>query len=156
MTATLTTVKNPSFGLVFDIDGVIMRGKNVLPGAPETFKKLYDHSQEKWRIPAIFLTNAGNTLRQKKADQLTNWLNVPISEDQVVMSHSPLKMFTEFHDKHVLVTGQGPVEHIAKSLGFNNVTTMVSFQLKICLTNNLSVASGSTAARIPYVGLRRS
>ena len=115
---------NPSFGLVFDIDGVIVRGKNVLPGAPETFKKLYDHSQEKWRIPAIFLTNAGNTLRQKKADQLTNWLNVPISEDQVVMSHSPLKMFTEFHDKHVLVTGQGPVEHIAKSLGFNNVTTM--------------------------------
>ena len=113
-----------SFGLMFDIDGVIVRGKNVLPSAPETFRALFDHKEDKWRIPAIFVTNAGNTLRQYKADQLSNWLNVPVNEDQVVMSHSPLKMFTEFHDKHVLVAGQGPVEFIAKSLGFRNVTTM--------------------------------
>jgi hypothetical protein len=43
---------------------------------------------------------------------------------QVVMAHSPLRMFSEFHDKHVLVTGQGPVEYIARSLGFQRVTTM--------------------------------
>ena len=109
---------------MFDIDGVIVRGKNVLPSAPETFQQLYDHGRGAWRVPAIFVTNAGNTLRQQKADQLSNWLNVPVTEEQVVMSHSPLKMFTEYHDKHVLVTGQGPVEFIAKSLGFRNVTTM--------------------------------
>ena len=40
------------------------------------------------------------------------------------MAHSPLKMYTEFHDLHVLVSGQGPVEYIANSLGFTNVTTM--------------------------------
>ena len=40
------------------------------------------------------------------------------------MSHSPLRMFTEFHNKHVLVTGQGPVEYIARSLGFTRITTM--------------------------------
>ena len=40
------------------------------------------------------------------------------------MSHSPLKMFTEYHSKHVLVMGQGAVHHIASSLGFTNVTTM--------------------------------
>ncbi len=40
------------------------------------------------------------------------------------MAHSPLRMFTEFHDRHVLVTGQGPVEYIARSLGFQRVTTM--------------------------------
>ena len=109
---------------MFDIDGVIVRGRNVLPSAPEAFRALYDHKEEKWRVPAVFVTNAANTLRQQKADQLSNWLNVPVTEDQVVMSHSPLKMFTEFHDKHVLVSGQGPVEFIAKSLGFRNVTTM--------------------------------
>jgi len=43
---------------------------------------------------------------------------------QVVMAHSPLKMFTEFHDLHVLVSGQGPVQTIAQSLGFKKVTTM--------------------------------
>ena len=40
------------------------------------------------------------------------------------MSHSPLKMFTEYQDKHVLVTGQGPVQDIAENLGFKRITTM--------------------------------
>jgi len=123
-TANASNLSSPRFGLMFDIDGVIVRGKNVLPSAPEAFHYLYNHEENKWRVPVVFVTNAGNTLRQKKADQLSNWLNVPVTEDQVVMSHSPLKMFTEYHNKHVLVTGQGPVEFIAKSLGFTNVTTM--------------------------------
>jgi len=115
---------SPNFGLMFDIDGVIVRGKNVLPSAPEAFQLLIDRSTGTWRVPTIFVTNAGNTLRQEKADKLSSWLNVPVAEDQVVMAHSPLKMFTEYHKKHVLVTGQGPVEQIARSLGFSNVTTM--------------------------------
>ncbi|KAH3881127.1 hypothetical protein DPMN_005050 [Dreissena polymorpha] len=40
------------------------------------------------------------------------------------MSHSPLRMFTQFHDKHVLVSGQGGVVDIAKGLGFTNICTM--------------------------------
>ena len=40
------------------------------------------------------------------------------------MSHSPLKMFTDYHDKHVLVVGQGPIRNIAANLGFKKVTTM--------------------------------
>ena len=114
----------PSFGLMFDIDGVIVRGRTVLPSAPDAFQLLYDSETAQWRIPSIFVTNAGNTLRQQKADQLSNWLNVPVTEDQVVMSHSPLKMFSEYHDKQVLVVGQGPVETIAQSLGFRKVITM--------------------------------
>lgn len=40
------------------------------------------------------------------------------------MSHSPLKMYTEFHKKHCLITGQGPIDAIAKNLGFTKVTTI--------------------------------
>ena len=40
------------------------------------------------------------------------------------MAHSPLKMFTEYHKKHVLVAGQGPIDLIARSLGFTNITTI--------------------------------
>ena len=40
------------------------------------------------------------------------------------MSHSPLKMFRQFLDKHVLVSGQGPAKEIAKYLGFQKVTTI--------------------------------
>ena len=44
--------------------------------------------------------------------------------EQVVMSHSPLQMFRQFMDKHVLVSGQGPTLEIAKGLGFTKVSTI--------------------------------
>ncbi len=40
------------------------------------------------------------------------------------MAHSPLRMFREFHSKHVLVVGQGPVVEIATNNGFKNVKTI--------------------------------
>ena len=44
------------------------------------------------------------------------------------MSHSPLKMFRDFKEKHVLVIGQGPVDFIARNLGFSKVTTMTQLR----------------------------
>ena len=41
------------------------------------------------------------------------------------MSHSPLKMFRDYQHKHVLVVGQGPVDYIARSLGFSKVSLKV-------------------------------
>lgn len=52
------------------------------------------------------------------------FFSLQIVADQVVMSHSPLKMFQQFHDKHVLVSGQGPVLDIARGLGFTKMTTI--------------------------------
>lgn len=111
------------FGFLFDIDGVIVRGKNILPAAREAFNLLTDRHGN-FQVPVLFVTNAGNTLRQRKAEQLSEWLKVKVKTDQVVMSHSPLKMYNDFHKKRVLVSGQGPVEEIAKGLGFTNVTTI--------------------------------
>ena len=51
-----------------------------------------------------------------------------VASDQVIMSHSPLKMFHQFRDKHVLVSGQGPTKEIAEYLGFNKVTTIEQFR----------------------------
>ncbi|XP_038061453.1 haloacid dehalogenase-like hydrolase domain-containing 5 [Patiria miniata] len=115
--------KHPPFGILFDIDGVIVRGKRILNEAVEAFQKLSD-GEGHLRVPVVFVTNAGNKLRQNKAKQLTEWLGIKIHPDQVVMSHSPLKMFPQFHDKHVLVSGQGPIKEIAKGLGFTRVTTV--------------------------------
>merc|ERR1719309_123540 len=67
-TANASNLSSPKFGLMFDIDGVIVRGKTVLPSAPEAFQLLYDSKSENWRIPSIFVTNAGNSLRQQKAE----------------------------------------------------------------------------------------
>jgi len=116
-----------TFGIMFDIDGVIMRGARVLPQAQRAFKLLSDENG--FRVPTIFVTNAGNCLSQMKADQLSQNLGLQITEEQVVMAPSPLKLFKEFHDKHVLVVGQGPVGEIAENLGFKKVTTMEEYRL---------------------------
>ncbi|KAL7638321.1 UNVERIFIED_CONTAM: hypothetical protein RMT77_010889 [Armadillidium vulgare] len=111
------------FGLLFDIDGVLVRGKKILPTAPDAFQRLID-SAGKFRVPTVFVTNAGNKLRHHKAEQLSEWLNVEVHEDQVVMAHSPLKLFDQFFEKQMLVSGQGPVREIANNLGFTKITTI--------------------------------
>uniref|UniRef100_A0A3B4XEV4 Zgc:77375 n=1 Tax=Seriola lalandi dorsalis TaxID=1841481 RepID=A0A3B4XEV4_SERLL len=113
--------QQPSFGLLFDIDGVLVRGRMPIPAAKKAFEKLVD-SQGQFVVPLVFVTNAGNCLRQTKADQLSHILGVPVN--QVIMSHSPLRMFKKFHDKCVLVSGQGPVLEIAKNVGFKNVVSI--------------------------------
>ena len=121
--SNVTIRKATNFGILFDIDGVIMRGSKVLPQAIKAFDKLTD-KEGKFRVPIAFVTNAGNCLRQTKAVKLSEALGVEVTEDQVVMSHSPLKMFKDYHRKHVLVVGQGPVKEIASNLGFSEITTM--------------------------------
>ncbi|XP_069820985.1 haloacid dehalogenase-like hydrolase domain-containing 5 [Dendropsophus ebraccatus] len=114
---------SPGFGLLFDIDGVLVRGRNPIPGAAEAFRKLLD-SSGKLAVPVVFVTNAGNCRRQERATELSRVLDIEISANQVILSHSPLQMFKQFQDKCVLVSGQGPVEDIAKDLGFQNAVTI--------------------------------
>lgn len=68
----------PRFGLLFDIDGVLVRGRLPIPAAKKAFEKLVD-SQGQFVVPVVFVTNAGNCLRQTKADQLSHILGVPVS-----------------------------------------------------------------------------
>ncbi|KFW84723.1 Cat eye syndrome critical region protein 5, partial [Manacus vitellinus] len=119
----------PSFGFLFDIDGVLVLGKTPIPAARTAFRKLVN-SQGQFLVPVVFVTNAGNCLRQKKADQLSHLLGVPISQDQVMMSHSPLRMFKRYHEKCVLVSGQGPLLDIAQDLGFCQPITIETLREK--------------------------
>lgn len=67
----------PRFGLLFDIDGVLVRGRKPIPSALKAIEKLID-SQGQFVVPVVFVTNAGNCLRQAKAEQLSNILGVPV------------------------------------------------------------------------------
>lgn len=115
--------ENCEFGFVFDIDGVLVRGKTILPQTKQCIKQLTDKNGN-FTVPTIFLTNAGNELKSSKAAKLSNLLGIKISPDQVVMSHSPLKLLKNFHNKRCLISGQGPVVDIAKNLGFTSVITI--------------------------------
>ncbi|KAF3854578.1 hypothetical protein F7725_022633 [Dissostichus mawsoni] len=101
-----------SFGLLFDIDGVLVRGRTPIPAAKQCFKNLVDR-HGKYKVPVVFVTNAGNSMRQAKAEHLSHLLEVEVTKDQVMLSHSPLRMFTDIHKMRVLVSGQGPIEEVA-------------------------------------------
>ena len=73
------------FGFMFDIDGVIVRGKKLLPGVRTAFSKLVDRNG-KFRVPVVFATNAGNQLRQRKAEQLSEWTNLKVSIEELYIS----------------------------------------------------------------------
>ncbi|XP_058789038.1 haloacid dehalogenase-like hydrolase domain-containing 5 isoform X2 [Phymastichus coffea] len=112
-----------NFGFLFDIDGVLIRGKNVLQSVPQTFQRLMG-PDKKLRIPTVFVTNSGNTTKHEKAADLSRWLGVYIDESQVVLSYSPLCKYSEYYSKKILVSGQGDVKQIVSELGFNNIITM--------------------------------
>ncbi|MGH0143947.1 UNVERIFIED_CONTAM: hypothetical protein FKN15_011948 [Acipenser sinensis] len=74
----------PTFGLLFDIDGVLVRGRTPIPAAKESFKKLVDRNGE-FQVPVVFVTNAGNGVRQAKAELLSQVLEVEcITASQVL------------------------------------------------------------------------
>ncbi|XP_061584093.1 haloacid dehalogenase-like hydrolase domain-containing 5 [Cololabis saira] len=110
-------------GILFDVDGVLLRGGSVIPAAQRALQKLVDQNNN-FLFPVVFVTNAGSCQRHHKAQQLSRLLEVQISPEQVVLSYSPLHMMKSFHDKCVLVSGQGPVTSIAHILGFQNVVTV--------------------------------
>ncbi|XP_050565892.1 haloacid dehalogenase-like hydrolase domain-containing 5 [Cygnus atratus] len=113
----------PAFGFLFDIDGVLVRGSQVVPAAREAFRRLAGAGGG-LRVPVVFLTNAGNCLRAAKARELSQALGLQVSPEQVILSHSPLRLFSQFHQKCMLVAGQGPVEENAHNLGFKHVVTI--------------------------------
>eukprot|EP01135_Chromosphaera_perkinsii_P006852 Nk52_evm7s621 gene=Nk52_evmTU7s621 len=126
--ASNTPVQAPDMvpGFVFDIDGVLIRGSLILPEAKEAFRRLvYPDGTPK--VPFVFVTNGGGTTEQKKASQLSKWLEVPVHPRQVVLSHSPMAMMTEYFNKHCLLLGQGDLKTIAGNYGFTNTVTFEEF-----------------------------
>uniref|UniRef100_A0A8C6RU15 Haloacid dehalogenase-like hydrolase domain-containing 5 n=1 Tax=Nannospalax galili TaxID=1026970 RepID=A0A8C6RU15_NANGA len=118
----------PTFGFLFDIDGVLVRGHRVIPAALEAFRRLVN-SQRQLRVPVVFVTNAGNILQHSKAQELSALLECKVDPDQVILSHSPLKLFLQYHNKRMLVSGQGPLVENAQALGFRNVVTVDELRL---------------------------
>ncbi|KAL0533798.1 hypothetical protein IC582_028069 [Cucumis melo] len=80
----------PTFGIAFDIDGVLLRGDAPIGGSPQALRKLYDDSGV-LMVPFIFLTNGGGFRESKRASDLSEVLGVNISPLQVVQGHSPFK-----------------------------------------------------------------
>ena len=64
--------------VVADMDGVIWRGPEILPGVPDLFLFLRDHN-----IPYAMATNNSTQTRAEYVARLTS-LKIPITEDAIV------------------------------------------------------------------------
>jgi ribonucleotide monophosphatase NagD (HAD superfamily) len=70
-----TKVKGKGFaGVLCDIDGVLLRGRQLIPGAKESIKSLYDRN-----IPVVFLTNQGLQLEREKAESLSQTFDIQVN-----------------------------------------------------------------------------
>jgi hypothetical protein len=120
--ATANPLGPPAF--VFDIDGVLIRGRHTLPQAKRALARLYTPDGSRPRYPVAFLTNGGGVTERVKAHQLSEWLGVHVDESQVVLSHTPFRQLAaKFAHEPVLVAGRGQVREVARHYGFRHVVT---------------------------------
>uniref|UniRef100_A0A452HAW6 Haloacid dehalogenase-like hydrolase domain-containing 5 n=1 Tax=Gopherus agassizii TaxID=38772 RepID=A0A452HAW6_9SAUR len=102
----------PTFGFLFDIDGVLVRGRHVIPAAQEAFRKLLD-SNGQLRVPVVFVTNAGNCLQHVKAQELSDALGLKVTRESAssVLGRNPVSLFIS-------------VPLVGACVGFQNVVTI--------------------------------
>ncbi len=67
-------------GIVFDVDGCVARGKQALPGVPETLATLRARG-----IRCAFMTNENMSTRAQVVDKL-NGMGIPTGAEDVVTS----------------------------------------------------------------------
>lgn len=123
-----STGAESTIAFAFDVDGVLVRGTEPIPGARETIQLLQDNG-----IPFIFLTNGGGKTEAKHAAVLADRLGVAIDPQQFVQSHSPYHdLVPLYRDKTVLVLGGvgDDIRNLAEAYGFRNVVTTSDLHVK--------------------------
>ena len=92
-------------GYIFDLDGTVYLGDNVIPGAPETIAAL-----RKRGCGIVFLSNKPLQPREVYAEKLTR-LGIPTSPDDVINSSLVLARYLvrEMADATVFVIGEQPL-----------------------------------------------
>jgi ribonucleotide monophosphatase NagD (HAD superfamily) len=73
------------------LDKVDLSHLQTLPAAAQAMQLLY-HSSQKQRFPFVFITNGGGDSEAAKAKHLSDMLRVPITPDQVILSHTPMQV----------------------------------------------------------------
>jgi HAD superfamily hydrolase (TIGR01456 family) len=107
--------------VALDIDGVLLRGGSVIPGASAAVRKLMDH-----KVPFVFVTNGGGVHESTKANDLTKKLGIPVQESQIIVSHSPFRNLAGLYkNSRVLIIGdQKKCLDVAKAYGFEQAITV--------------------------------
>ncbi|CAB4478395.1 HAD-superfamily hydrolase [Rhizophagus irregularis] len=113
-----------NYGLCLDVDGVLVRGSKAIPETRTALKLLNGENKAKKKIPFILLTNGGGITEKEKAIELSKILDFNLSEDQVILAHSPMRsLVPTYQNSQILVLGGAGdnCRKVAESYGFNRV-----------------------------------
>ncbi|KAF9476369.1 HAD-superfamily hydrolase [Pholiota conissans] len=117
---------SPPLAFVFDIDGVLLRGPDVLPTARRAFNILEGNNPFQKKIPYILLTNGGGIAEHDRCHKLSAQLGIPIHPEQYCQAHTILKKYYhKYSDLPVLVLGGklDNVRQVAKEYGYQKAYT---------------------------------
>jgi HAD superfamily hydrolase (TIGR01456 family) len=108
-----------SIAFAFDIDGVLLQGRKVIPQAKTALNLL-----RKKNIPFCILTNGGAMMEEEKATALSQALDCEINGNQVILSHTPMKsLVPKYGEKEILIIGPDTCKAVATKYGFSRITT---------------------------------
>ncbi|XP_057989456.1 uncharacterized protein YKR070W isoform X3 [Hevea brasiliensis] len=116
-----------SFGIAFDIDGVILRGRVPIGGSPQALRRLYEDSGS-LKVPFLFLTNGGGIPESRRAIELSEILSVKILPSQVLQGHSPFKnLLKRYENQLIIATGKGEPALVMSEYGFKKVLSLEEY-----------------------------
>lgn len=116
----VTAAKDMAF--VFDIDGVLVHGDRLIPEGKRVLEILNGDNELGIKIPHIFLTNGSGKLEGPRVEQLSKILHNPISTEQFIQSHTPMRALSEYYKTVLVVGGEGyKCREVAEEYGFEDI-----------------------------------
>lgn len=107
---------------VFDIDGVLVHGDRLIPEGKRVLEILNGENELGIKIPHIFLTNGSGKPELARVDQLSKILKNPISTEQFIQSHTPMRALSEYYKTVLVVGGEGyKCREVAEQYGFEDI-----------------------------------
>ncbi|KAB2578410.1 HAD-superfamily hydrolase subfamily IIA CECR5 [Lasiodiplodia theobromae] len=118
------TVVTDKFAYAFDIDGVLIRGGQVIPEAVEAMKMLNGENEYGIKVPYIFVTNGGGKTEEERCIQLSQQLEIEVSPGQFICGHTPMREMASKYGTVLVVGGEGEkCRIVAEGYGFKDVVT---------------------------------
>ncbi|KAF1841933.1 HAD-superfamily hydrolase [Cucurbitaria berberidis CBS 394.84] len=107
---------------VFDIDGVLVHGDRLIPEGKRVLEILNGDNELGIKIPHIFLTNGSGKPEEARVAQLSSILKNPISTEQFIQSHTPMRALADYYKTVLVVGGEGyKCREVAEAYGFQDI-----------------------------------
>lgn len=106
------------------MDGVLIKGSKAIESAHPALQLLQER-----QVPWILMTNGGGVSEQSRAERLSKTVNIPVEVEQIIQSHTPLRLLPDIGNKTALVVGgeKDACRAVARDYGFGKVLLPCDF-----------------------------